>query len=67
MSKFKVGELVSYRPTKTLMAASSGGYQVVRIQPTEGREPTYRIKSITEVYERIANESDLKRSMPNAA
>lgn len=49
------------------MAASSGGYQVVRIQPTEGREPTYRIKSITEVYERIANESDLKRSMPNAA
>jgi hypothetical protein len=57
--KFKLGQSVEYLPNKLQMRASSGYYKITRLLPVEGRNQQYRIKSGSEPYERIAQESQL--------
>lgn len=59
ISKFKVGQTVDFSPSLRGLAASARLYKVVRVLPTEGRERLYRIKTITEAFERVARESEL--------
>jgi hypothetical protein len=58
--KFRIGQAVSYSPARLEMPASTSGYEVVRLVPSEGGDPQYRIKSTTEPFERIAREGQLK-------
>ena len=58
MSKFKVGDFVSYRPNSAQSRnAAQGAYEVVRVLP--GAQ--YRIKSPAENHERAADESELTK------
>jgi hypothetical protein len=59
--KFKVGQLVEYDPGPLGVAASARPYKILRLLPAEDGELRYRIKSISETFERIAKERDLVR------
>jgi len=60
-SKFKVGQLVEFHPVRASLPASSREYKILRLLPREGLEQEYRIKSVSEIFERIAKESELSR------
>ncbi|MDZ5454796.1 hypothetical protein [Labrys sp. ZIDIC5] len=55
--KFKVGETVRYLHSGR--ARQSGHYEVVKVLPIENAEPTYRIKSESEQYERAVKEHEI--------
>ena len=57
--KFKVGQSVRFSPKKMTMPAGPQVYTIVRVLPVEGGEHQYRIKSVYEAFERIAQESEL--------
>jgi hypothetical protein len=59
-NKFRVGQMVDFVPSKTGVNASARSYKVVTVLPSEGGERLYRIKTIAEVFERIARESELR-------
>jgi hypothetical protein len=60
--KFKVGQMVDFVPTNRGVPASARAYKIIRVMPNEGGEQLYRIKTITEAYERVARESELLRT-----
>jgi hypothetical protein len=57
--KYKVGQSVEFTPIRSAIPSSSRAYTIVRLLPADGGEPVYRIKSITEPFERIAQEREL--------
>jgi hypothetical protein len=57
--KFKVGATVDFRPGRMGFPAGSRECTIVRILPAEGRDPLYRIKCVTEVFERVVPEGQL--------
>jgi hypothetical protein len=60
--KYAMGQNVYYEPTFG-NAAARGKYKVVRALPVENdNRLSYRIKSLTESFERIAEEHQLSRS-----
>ena len=59
MAKFKVGQMVDFMPTNRAVPASVRSYKVLRVLPNEGGEQLYRIKTISEAFERVARESEL--------
>lgn len=59
MPKFKVGQMVDFVPSSRAVPASARSYKIVRVLPNEGGEQLYRIKTVAEVFERIARESEL--------
>ncbi len=61
--KFKVGQVVDFSPSARFgVPSSSRGYKIMQLLPHENGERLYRIKTITEPYERIAKESELART-----
>ena len=60
--KYAIGANVYYEPTYGNMAAR-GKYKVIRQLPVENdNRLSYRIKSVAETFERIAEEHQLSRS-----
>ncbi len=59
--KYKVGQTVSYSPGRSAMAASSREYKIIRLLPPEEGQNLYRIKGVSETFERMARESDLSK------
>jgi hypothetical protein len=60
--KYIAGQNVYYEPTYGNIA-SRGKYKIVRVVPVENdNRLTYRIKSIAETFERIAEEHQLSRT-----
>ncbi len=57
--KFRIGQLVSFSPGKSALAASTRDYKIVRLMPPENGTPCYRIKSVSEPFERVASENEL--------
>ncbi len=60
-AKYKVGQMVDFNPVRAAMPASSREYKVLKLMPRETGEQQYRIKSIAELFERIARESELSK------
>ena len=58
---YKVGQAVRFSPGHAVSVAAAREYKVMRLLPAEYGENQYRIKSVTEIFERIARESDLSR------
>jgi hypothetical protein len=56
--KFKVGQTVDLVPSMSRWAAG-GHYEIVSLRPSDGETPQYRIKSKSEMHERVVAESDL--------
>lgn len=59
VAKFKVGQMVDFMPVSRAVPASVRSYKVLRVLPNEGGEQLYRIKTISEAFERVARESEL--------
>lgn len=59
-AKFKIGQMVNFHPARPSVPVSNE-YKILRLLPREGREQEYRIKSVAELFERIARESELSR------
>lgn len=62
MHKYEVGQTVLFTPAMGGRSAGTGAYRIVRLLPPEGDDFQYRIKSLSEVYERVAKESQLERN-----
>ena len=58
--RYAIGQTVRFRP-RLAGGAVFGGYEILRLLPEEEGEPRYRIKSVRESHERVANESQLER------
>jgi hypothetical protein len=62
--KFKIGQIVFYRPRQRKLSASRGTYTVIGLMPVPtGQEPEYRIRHFTEEFERVAFEDELSGSV----
>ena len=63
MSKFKVGEMVAYKPeSRHGRNAAPGPYEVIAVVPSErGTGASYRIKSMSEDHQRVADEAELRK------
>ena len=59
--KFKVGQVVDFSQPRLALPTVRGGYEIVRLLPSDGSEFQYRIKAAGESFERIAKESELSR------
>jgi hypothetical protein len=60
MHKFRVGQIVQFRPNRNeIVHAARGTYEVIKQLPHNGREYEYRIKSAHEEHVRSATESQL--------
>jgi hypothetical protein len=57
--KYKVGQRVEFRPGRSAMPTSSREYTIVRLLPPEGEDLLYRIKSVSEPFDRVAREREL--------
>jgi hypothetical protein len=57
--KFKVGQNVYFQSGKFGVPAPSSRYKIIRQLPQEGGERTYRIKTDSEQFERVARESEI--------
>jgi hypothetical protein len=56
--KFRVGQIVDLIPS-SFRPAATGRYEIVRLQPVDGEVPRYRIKSGSELHERVVAEIDI--------
>jgi hypothetical protein len=53
--KFKIGEVVFYRPKQRMHNAPRGTYTVTRLMRVpDGQQPEYRIRHFSEEFERVA-------------
>ena len=58
--KYRVGQVVDFNPSpRAGVPATALEYKILRLLPHERGEHLYRIKAISEPYERIARESEL--------
>jgi hypothetical protein len=58
--KFKIGDIVNYRPRDRALTKAGGTYTVTGLMPTmDGQQPEYRIKHASEDFERVALEREL--------
>jgi hypothetical protein len=57
---YRVGQTVDFNPSmRSGVPASGRAYKIIKLLPHESGECTYRIKTIAELYERVAKESEL--------
>lgn len=56
--KFTVGQTVDLIPA-TFRSAATGHYEITGLRPVDGEILRYRIKSKSELHERVVAESDL--------
>jgi hypothetical protein len=58
--KFKIGEIVNYRPRVRVLNEARGTYTVSGLMPAiEDKPPEYRIKHFSEEFERVAFENEI--------
>ncbi len=66
MHKFTIGETVHFNARLPGRISVDGAYEVIRLLPPDGDDFQYRIKNLTEAYERVAKESQLEQSAVTA-
>jgi hypothetical protein len=58
--KFRIGQTLDYRPDRRSIQPHSGKCKVVSLLHTEGDDPQYRIRCVSESFERVVWESQLR-------
>lgn len=58
--KFKVGQVVAFRPGPRDANVPHGRYKIQRLLPSETRDPQYRVKHAMDSHERVVPESQLE-------
>jgi hypothetical protein len=61
-TKFNIGQKVQFTSVTAGRPGASGLYNVLKVLPLERDEQQYRIKSLSEAYERVARESQLEET-----
>ncbi len=63
--KFKIGQVVYFRPKRSTLPspAPPGRYQIIRRLPATEGEFQYVIRSADENHQRVAKESELSRAL----
>jgi hypothetical protein len=59
--RYTLGQSVRYTSGPFARQAATGNFRIVKLLPSDGEEFQYRIKSISEAFERVAKESQLDR------
>ena len=59
--KFQIGQAVYFTSRPVGQMAADSTYRIVKLLPSDGDEYQYRIKSVSEAFERVAKESQLDR------
>jgi hypothetical protein len=63
--KFKIGDVVNYRPRDRVLSTVRGTYIVTGLKPAlDDQQPKYRIRHFSEDFERVAMENELSASEP---
>jgi hypothetical protein len=57
--KFAVGQMVDFLPGPGDANVPRGKYKIQRLQPSETRDPQYRVKNVVDGHERVVSESQL--------
>ena len=57
--KFKVGDIVDFKPGRMGFPAASRECTIVRLLPSEGDQMLYRVKCTAEAFERVVSEVQL--------
>ena len=57
--KFKVGQIVDFKPSRMGFPAANRECTIVRRLPDEGGNRLYRIKCAAEAFERVVSEAQL--------
>ena len=59
--RFRIGQIVTYRPAMRGQDAPTGAYMIVaRLPQSEDGQFEYRIRNLSEEHERVAKENELK-------
>jgi hypothetical protein len=60
--KFRIGQMVTYRPTERGQDAPPGAYMVIARLPEsdDDGQLEYRIRNLNEEHERVAKETELR-------
>jgi hypothetical protein len=59
--KFKIGEIVNYRPSSRSTRAVAGTFKVIGFLPEDSDEPIYRLQHVDEDHRQIARESEITK------
>jgi hypothetical protein len=59
--KFKIGEIVNYRPSAGSTRAVGGTFKVIGFLPEGDGEPIYRLQHVDEERRQIARESEITK------
>jgi hypothetical protein len=51
--RFKIGDIVSYRPQDRHVSAARGTYTVTGLKASDGEQPEYHIRHFSEDFERV--------------
>lgn len=57
--KFKIGQTLNFSPLRANAQARPGKCKVTRLVASEGDTPQYRVKCVTETFERVVWENEL--------
>jgi hypothetical protein len=57
--KFAIGQVVDFLPGPGDANVPRGKYRIQRLQPSETRDPQYRVKHAVDGHERVVAESNL--------
>ena len=61
MHKFKIGEIVNYRPSTRTTRNVAGTFKVIAFLPEGFGEPVYRIRHVDTDHRQIARESEVTK------
>lgn len=57
--KFRIGQTLDFRPDSRNVQPRAGKCKIVSLVPSEGDNPKYRIRCVSETFERVVWESQL--------
>ena len=60
--KYRLGQVVNFDLSSRLKGNGSASCKIVRLLSTDGDDPQYRVRLSTEIFERVARESQLSAS-----
>ena len=58
--RFRIGDVVDFTNTHVVLPAPSAACEILRLLPTDGDDPQYRVKCRAENFERVVRESQLR-------
>lgn len=58
--RFRIGDIVDFINSHVVLPAPTAACEILRLLPTDGDDPQYRVKCRTESFERVVRESQLR-------